>query len=240
VKKLNRIGENLNAFRFSFDEPLLDEIRESYQGLVGYLDAEENQSLFVGGDSHNRSMVQPDSQYQLVSYGSYPLLWLSTNDAATFAVYQRFFDALDINEDIKQLVDHDETIVMYCGFLVVGDRAPEPLWHVDYESGANAYTLITPLFELDADHGNLLYERQDGETGYYEYQAGEAVVFGDNFMHSTEAYEMASQKRVLVSLTFGTDKMKYWNILRNTIGDQSDYMVLPCGHVQGTCGCEIA
>lgn len=237
MKKLVRIDQELNGFRLSFGHSLLDEIRDSYGKLSKYLDAEENQVLFAGGASHCRIIRQADFHYQLVSYGEYPLLWLSSHDASTFQIYQRFFDALAIDDEIKSLVDHDASIVMYCGFLVIGDRAPSPLWHVDYEFGANGFTLITPLFDLAPDHGHLLFEAADGKTCRYEYQTGEAIIFGDGFMHSTEAYDTASRKRVLVSLTFGTDKTEYWNILKNTVGGQSDYLVLPCGHVHGTCNC---
>lgn len=236
MEKLTRIDE-LNAFRFQFDEALLDEIRKSYEDhLSTYLNAEKNQALFVGGQSHCRNIGPAGDRYLLVSYDTHPLLWLSTNDEKTFQIYRRFFDALAIDEDIKQLVDHDQRIVMYCGFLVVGDRSPTSSWHDDYEVGANGYTLITPLFELDPGHGGLLY--RDGDAvRRYDYRVGEAVLFGDNFTHMTETYEATERKRVLVSLTFGTDKMKYWDVLSGTIGDQSDFMVLPCGHVKGTCAC---
>lgn len=237
MKKLERIGSELNAFRFSFDQTLLSEIRKSYGELATYLDSEANQILFVGGQSYCRPVDLKESQYLLVSYESHPLFWLSSNDAATFEIYRRFFDALNICDDLKKLVDHDDQIVMYCGFLVVGDRAPETTWHDDYEQGANGYTLITPLYELDEEHGNLLYQDQQGDVERYDYKVGEAIIFGDNFTHSTEAYGAATDKRVLVSLTFGTDKMEYWDILKDTIGDQSDYFVLPCGHVKGSCGC---
>lgn len=34
----------------------------------------------------------------------------------------------------------------------------------------------------------------------------------------------------MLSFAFGTDKIEYWDLLRETIAGQSNYMVLPCGH----------
>jgi hypothetical protein len=41
----------------------------------------------------------------------------------------------------------------------------------------------------------------------------------------------------MLSFTFGTDKVEYWDVLKETIGQQSDYMILPCGHEKGACQC---
>ena len=65
----------------------------------------------------------------------------------------------------------------------------------------------------------------------------EAIVFGDGFEHATEPYPESDNLRVMLSLTFGTDKSEYWNTLKQTIDHQSNYMILPCGHEKGTCQC---
>jgi len=39
----------------------------------------------------------------------------------------------------------------------------------------------------------------------------------------------------MLSLTFGTDKIKHWDALKQTIGEQSIFTMLPCGHQKGTC-----
>ncbi len=62
----------------------------------------------------------------------------------------------------------------------------------------------------------------------YRYEQNEALILGDGFLHSTEPYEGDGSLRVLVSLTFGTDKLAHWGQLKQTIGAQSEFLMLPC------------
>ena len=59
------------------------------------------------------------------------------------------FESLDIADDVRKLIDLKHRVIVYSGFFVVGNHMPEETWHVDYLEGANAFTLIAPLFELD-------------------------------------------------------------------------------------------
>ncbi|MFV9614569.1 MAG: hypothetical protein ACNYZG_01365, partial [Gammaproteobacteria bacterium] len=59
----------------------------------------------------------------------------------------------------------------------------------------------------------------------------------EGFEHATEPYAETDTLRVMLSFTFGTDKSEYWNTLKETIGNQSNYMILPCGHEKGSCQC---
>ena len=86
------------------------------------------------------------------------------------------------------LVDWHERIVMYQGFFIVSDSIASASWHVDYFEGSHAYTLLTPLYELDADHGHLWYSGSDGRVGRYDYQLGVGVLVGEGFLHSTEPF----------------------------------------------------
>lgn len=130
---------------------------------------------------------------------------------------------------------------MYCGFLVIGDRAPETMWHYDFRTGAQAFTLITPLFELLPEHGHLLYRLADKQARKYTYRLGEAILLGEKFSHTTEPYgeeDVSGPLRVLVSLTFGSDKWENWEQLKPNIESQSHYFAQPCGHISGRCKCE--
>lgn len=233
---LKLLHPELDAYTFRFEEALLDEIRESYRRrLAPLLESPQNQYLFEGGRTH-RVRVGKSAPYFALSFESYPLLWLSNNDAETYALFRRFFDSLGIEEEVRKLVDYREKIIMYCGFLVIGDRAPASQWHCDYTPDANAFTLITPLFELEPGHGHLLY-KLGNETQRYQYTLGEAIFFGEKTAHTTEPYEPSEKKRILLSMTFGTDKIEYWPQLKETLDTQAEYFVLPCGHVYGTCKC---
>lgn len=233
---LKLLHEDLDAYTLRFEESLLNEIRDSYRReLAGLLENPQNQYLFQGGRSH-RARVGRSAPYFALSFESYPLLWLSNNNVETYEVFRRFFDALGLEEQVRELIDCRERVVMYCGFLVIGDRAPATQWHCDYAPGANAFTLITPLFELEPEHGHLLYKLRE-QTERYEYDLGEAIFFGEKTAHCTEPYPVTDKKRVLVSMTFGTDKLEYWPQLKETLESQAQYFVLPCGHVYGRCEC---
>lgn len=238
MSKLKQIGEDLNAYAFSFGDELLEEARTSFSStLAGYLSKPQNAALLSGGKPHQIEINTSQHKYFLMSYGPSALLWISNNCIDSYQMFKRFFDAIAIRDDLKQLVDFDQNIVMYSGFFVVGNHLKQPLWHVDYELGANAYTLVTPLFDPDSKHGELLYQDKDENTKDYHYKLNEAVIFGDQFLHTTQPYPKTDGLRVLLSLTFGTDKLKYWDILEATIGAQSQFMILPCGHQAGTCNC---
>ncbi|PKL76342.1 MAG: hypothetical protein CVV27_10760 [Candidatus Melainabacteria bacterium HGW-Melainabacteria-1] len=245
MNKLKALGRGaqayqLNAFTCRFDSALLDEIRASYQHeLSGFLADPAHRGLFTGGQLIRQAVTEPLSEYYIFSYADYALLWFSSNTAQTYAMFRRFFDALQIEDDLKRLVDHRERIVMYCGFFVIGDRALDYMWHYDYLPNTHAYTLITPLFELEPEQGHLLYQLGPESMGKYSYAMNEAIVFGEGFRHSTEPYAQTDNLRVLVSMTFGTDKLEYWGALRNVVAAQSNYFLMPCGHVGGSCRCLI-
>jgi hypothetical protein len=238
MEQLTQIGASLNAYKLNFDGSLLNEIRNVYlstlsQGLI----APQYNFLLQGGVQHSISIKVSTYRFHLLSYGKSPLLWISAEDFYTYSVFKRFVDSLSIEDDIKKLVDFDKGLVMFAGFFVVGNQLNEENWHVDYFEGANAYTFITPLFEPDSSHGNLLYKDKYGNVQKYRYQINEAIIVGDRFLHSTECYGKTPNLRVLVSFTIGTDKSEYWPILKETIGTQSNFMYLPCGHQKGTCSC---
>lgn len=236
-KYLKPLHSDLNAYTFSFDESLLEEIRETFLAELSPTLAQKSlQYLFEGGKVFKQPIGSHQSFY-IYSYESDPLLWISNNCEWSYQMFLRFFDSLELSEDIKQLVDYKDRIQMYSGFFVVGNRAPKPIWHYDYFEGANAYTLITPLFELHELHGNLKYEIDQKTTSRYQYKSGEAIILGDGFLHSTEPYPISPHMRVLLSVTFGSDNLDHWPVLKKTISTQSSYTMMPCGHLVDTCRC---
>jgi hypothetical protein len=240
MKKLTQIGKSMNAYTFAFDGNLLSEIRGIYESVIasGFESNPELRPMLFRGEgviSANVNIL--DYSFSIRSYSISPLLWVSNNDMRTYDVFRKFFGSLAITEDVKELVNYKKDIVLYSGFFVISDHLDREIWHVDYHKGANAYTLITPLYDLHKDHGNLLYKDKDSNIHKYTYKLNEAIIFGDEFHHTTESYGPAGEVRVLLSLTFGTDMLDYWSILKETIGTQSEFFILPCGHQAGTCNC---
>ncbi len=238
MKKLQQIEPGLNAYKVSFDASLLTTLQTMFNNtLEERLNREGYAYLFTGMEQINIQMKLEDQRFHITSYGTAPLLWISNNNAHTYEIFKSFMDELDIMDDIKELVDFENKIEVYCGFFVVGKKMDRETWHNDFQDGANGYTLITPLFELDESHGHLMYKDQAANTKTHQYKMSEAVVFGDGFEHATQPYPETDKLRVMLSFTFGTDKIEHWPVLRQTIGEQSNYMILPCGHEKGSCQC---
>lgn len=238
MKKLQQIAPGLNAYKVNFDASLLTTLQPMFdEALKERLNREGYAYLFTGMEQINIQMKLDDLQFHVTSYGTAPLLWISNNNAHTYEIFKTFMDELDIMDDIKELVDFENDIQVYCGFFVVGKKMDRETWHKDFQDGANAYTLITPLFELDESHGQLMYKDDTSATKVHEYKMNEALVFGDGFEHATQPYPETDQLRVMLSFTFGTDKIEHWPVLKQTIGEQSNYMILPCGHEKGSCQC---
>lgn len=235
---LQRLGPNLNAFTLEFEITLLDELKDLYDTYLSpEFNDKKNAALFEG----NRQIAEPleidPHKFYIVSYNKSPLLWVSNDCRETYDIFKRFFVALKLENHLKKLIDHEKNIVMYCGFFVIGNRFNEVSLHLDYFDSANGYTFLTPLFEIDPRHGNLLYLNGNKGIGEYSYRLGEAIIMGDGFLHSTEPYPQTDNLRVLLCLNVGTDKLIYWDILKRTNGQQSRFMILPCGHQLGTCQC---
>jgi hypothetical protein len=229
--ELARVAPHEDAFQFSFDPSLLAPLASIYENVVApKLDFARLRS----GAAHDK-LHGDGLRFHVSRYGNL-LAWVSADNLATHREFGRLFEHLHLADAAKDLIDWHERIVLYNGFYIVSDGVDGPSWHRDYVDGAQAYTLLTPLYELDAEHGQLLYE-SDGKTARYEYRRGVGVTFGHGFRHATEPFASASRPRVLVSLAFGTDRMRYWPALQRTVGIQAPFVVMPCGHRRGTCGC---
>ncbi len=239
MEHLQQLEAGLNAYKLNFDGALLKPLQILFEtSLKEKLNREGYAYLFEGLEQINIQVTEEDIKYHITSYGTAPLLWISNNNKQTYTIFKNFMNSLDIVDDIKQLVDFKNHIEMYCGFFVVGNRMDRQTWHKDFHDGANGYTFITPLFELETAHGNLIYKDTLLNIKTYPYKINEAVIFGDGFEHATEPYTKTDNLRVMLSFTFGTDKIEHWETLSKTIGEQSNYMVLPCGHQKGNCNCK--
>jgi len=236
-KELTRLAPGVNAFKLQFDGHLLDNLRADYLTHLADLWQNSSQQKKLAGTRYCSEVLGETEDYYLLSYDTYPLFWLTNHSARSRQLFQDFFKQLPLENTLRKEIDITKKAIMYAGFFVIGNRANEPMWHYDYRPGAHAYTLITPLFEWETEHGHLLYKDKE-ETATYTYALNEAIVFGEGFLHSTEPYPVTDKIRVLVSFTFGTDRWKHWPILKLNIAEQSYYYALPCGHIQGQCQCK--
>lgn len=230
------LGPDLNAFCLDFPTSFLSELQKVYrEKLAPVLQAPEHQNWFEGVYYQSQEVANGD--YYLLSYDTHPLLWLSNHNLKTYRIFERFFKALQLEAQMRAQIHFRKRLIMYSGFWVLGNRAEEQIWHYDYRPGAQAYTLITPLFDWHPAHGHLCYQDASGQEQIYAYRKNQAIVFGEGFYHCTQPYPPSSELRVLVSFTFGTDLWDRWEILKQNIAEQSYFYVQPCGHPVDTCAC---
>jgi len=154
--------------------------------------------------------------------------WISPNSVASFAIFQLAFDRLGIAAHVEPYVDIDKAVRLYSGFLVVRSNCSEPDFHADWvQTNNEAFTLITPVTDNAAGFG-MLYKTLTGRIAEYEYMIGEALILGDHFIHSTKPGS-SEEPVVLLSFTFGTDKMEHWDKILQTAGYQSKLIRQPDG-----------
>jgi len=154
--------------------------------------------------------------------------WISPNSAAGFAIFQLAFDRLGIAAHVEPYVDIEKAVRLYSGFLVVRSNCTEPYFHTDWAKTNNeAFTLITPVTDNATGFG-MLYKTLTSKIAEYDYKVGEALILGDHFIHSTRP-GASDQPVVLLSFTFGTDKMEHWHKIIQTAGYQSKLIRQPDG-----------
>lgn len=160
------------------------------------------------------------------------IIWVSSRSPDAFSVFQRVFGQLNIAAHVEPFVDFDEAIRLFSGFLVQRSICRRPNFHVDWVNANNeAFTFLTPLTDNSEGFG-LLYQKSDGTIGVYEYKMGEALIFGDGFLHSTRPGQ-SDEPVVLLSFTFGTDKMQHWEKIAATAASQGALVCRPDGTFQG-------
>jgi hypothetical protein len=154
--------------------------------------------------------------------------WVSAGTKRDFDRFRIIFDRLRIASHVEPYLDLDRDVRLYSGFFVSRSRCTEPNFHLDWRDTNNeAFTLLTPLTENSAGFG-LLYKKDDGTIGEYEYKLGEALIIGDSFIHSTKPGASA-EPVVLLSFTFGSDRMEHWPSIARTAARQGILVCRPDG-----------
>ena len=157
--------------------------------------------------------------------------WYSARFERDFHRFRSVFDRLDVARHVEPYLDLRHAVRMYNGFLVVRSSCTEPDFHVDWRDTNNeAFTLLTPLTENCSGFG-LLYKKLDGTVAEYDYKLGEALIFGDDFVHSTKP-GISEEPVVLLCFNFGTDRMEHWAGIERTAAHQSLMICRPDGEFQ--------
>ena len=157
--------------------------------------------------------------------------WIGPRTSTGYNLFESAFRRLAIARHIAPLLDLDCEVRLYAGFLVTRRRCGAPDYHVDWRgTERQAFTLMTPVSGHAAGFG-LLYRDESGTSRDYDYEPGEAILFSDDFVHSTRPGS-SNEDVVLLCFTFGTDRMEYWDRIRATSGSQSALMCRPDGQFE--------
>ncbi|HEX5238291.1 MAG TPA: hypothetical protein VFW39_07510 [Sphingomicrobium sp.] len=156
--------------------------------------------------------------------------WISPESGATFDRFQSAFDRLDVARHVRQYLDLDSDPRLYAGFLHTRSECTDANFHVDWMLTNNeAFTMLAPVCGF-GDGQKLLYKKMTGDIAEYEYRPGEAIVFGDHFIHSTPPGSFDPPFTLLV-FNFGTDKMEHWDKIMATTGKQCRLIQRPDGRL---------
>lgn len=154
--------------------------------------------------------------------------WVSPSTPQTHRIFESAFERMGIGDRARYYLDIDNEVRLYAGFLVIRSECRTPNFHVDWiKTGNEAFTMLTPVTANSSGFG-LLYQTLNHQVAEYDYKPGEAIVFGDDFVHSTKPGH-STQPVVLLCFEFGTDKMEHWPKIFETIGRQSGMLRQPDG-----------
>ena len=136
---------------------------------------------------------------------------MSSASKETFDFFDNCFEELKIEEQIRKVTGVEYPIVMYSGYFVVRSYGTASHYHVDYrDCGINAFTLMTPIqIDENASTGHLLYKDVFDKEVVYRYRKGKAILFGSDFLHSTEPFK-SEQKFIFLCFTFGTNAVSLY------------------------------
>jgi hypothetical protein len=174
------------------------------------------------------------------------LTWISVDDAQAYGALCDIFAKLDVERQLAPLVEHTGKLRVYSAFFVVRTVCSSPTFHTDWKEvvGTNALTLMTPLSNfpieespngtfqlLNRDFQSTIryyYDEAGDDTDTsgvrtYPYSKGKAIIFGSNFLHSTEPGRATSSDRpnVYLCFEFGSDMGSHWPAIVSTIGYQT-------------------
>ena len=156
--------------------------------------------------------------------------WISSNNINTYNLFLQGFQSLGLDKCFrdKEIIEYQNQLRLYAGFFLKRSSSKKN-FHYDWTGSLknNAFTLLTPLYqEEDALH--LLYKDLSRKECKYKYEIGKGILFGSDFVHSTEA-GTSSSSSILLCFQFGTDLAAHNQGIYEAMGTQTPFMILPDG-----------
>ncbi len=189
-------------------------------------DLEIVKSSFLWGT--NQAIFVPEKFTSLKPSWGGDMEWISSNNMNTYNSFLKAFESFGFDQILKDVIERENGLRLYAGFFLRRSSSKKS-FHKDWTSKLknNAFTLLTPLYqEEDALH--LLYEDIDGNECKYKYKIGKGILFGSDFVHSTEPGQ-SNNCSILLCFQFGTDLSQYNQGIWEAMGTQTPFMILPDG-----------
>ena len=153
--------------------------------------------------------------------------WIQVNSLSAYNSLFPYFNEMGLNDIFSNIIDVDRKIVVYNAHYVVRSKVPGHSFHIDFHdtTNVNGFTLLAPIQDKHLIH--LVYKDMDGNKQQYRYRKGIGLVFGENFWHSTDITSRDNERETIFCFSFGTDKMRDWQIIKRTAGQQGLHYMHP-------------
>jgi len=221
VRRLGAVTamEHPNVYTCSLDRACLADVRRTFEKLS---EDKVSKALFWGDLTMH--VERPP-------WGKSDIRWISAKDGHTFDFFKRLWKHLGAANHFAFLGE----MVMFAGYFVARRLVRKSHFHTDFTgTGDSAFTLMTPLYDMsELSECHLLGQTEGGATKQYRYELGQAIVFGDNFVHATQTGD-APQDLAFLCFTFGRKRMTdhQWE-------NCQEYISTQCPIYQSPSGCMV-
>jgi len=203
-----------NVMQIDIDISIIEELYERYL-------------LLKKGDFTIRGEIDDTNFYIKAPQWKSNILWISANNKKTYDYFNSILKKINL-DILKKIIDIEDDIICNLVFFVTRSECQDPNFHTDYKgTNLNAFTIMIPLINLkDIKYGHLLYKNKNGVIDVIRYERGKAVIFGDDFIHSTEPFKLKDDKEIVFAcFAIGSDKEKYWKSIFNNVKDQTKKII---------------
>lgn len=239
------------AVEITLDTTVLTEVRQWYEHhILPRVNDEDEAFVSTTLDTPVLSTEEVPNryswfkQYAGIKFGS-DIKWISPDDVKTFMVMARIYDVLGVEKHVAPYVNTNTVTAsgkhtqVYVPSFVVRNMVVKHFYHNDWPNtgGSNGLTFMTPLYNMSnqTEGCNLMYKDDEGNERMYKYTFGKAIIFGANFMHTSQKCQPRNLHEFVrpwafLCFNFGTTNMKLWNDIKTYIMCSGRHIVQPDGN----------
>ena len=203
-----------NVIQLDIDISIIEELYERYLLL-------KRKDFTIRGEIDDSNFYIKSPQWKS------NILWISANNKKTYDYFNSILKKINI-DILKKIIDIEDDIICNLAFFVTRSKCQDANFHTDYTgTKLNAFTIMIPLTNMkDIKYGHLLYKNKNGIIDVIRYERGKAIIFGDDFIHSTEPFNSKDDKEIVFAcFAVGSDKEKYWKSIFNNVKAQTKKII---------------